>query len=107
MKQIFLYLFLVHFVQHVIVKFLEKIIKIQKKKNNSNNSSNKDDSSELLLNNFSNNNLIEVLQIRILIKKDSKTTLPFILINWLLKDLEFVDFLDKIETLVSEHIGLV
>jgi hypothetical protein len=81
--------------------------KNSKKKNNSNNSSNKDDSSELLLNNFSNNNLIEVLQIRILIKKDSKTTLPFILINWPLKDLEFVDFLDKIETLVSEHIGLV
>jgi len=45
------------------------------------------------------------LQLRVSIK-NGKETLPSILINWPFDDMEYIDFLTKVEQLVSEHIGL-
>ena len=46
------------------------------------------------------------MQLRVLIK-NGKETLPSIFVNWSLDDMEYVDFLIKVEQIVSEHIGLI
>jgi hypothetical protein len=46
------------------------------------------------------------LQLRISIK-NGKETLPSILVNWTLNNMEYIDFLTKVELLVSEHVGLI
>ncbi|RGB24665.1 hypothetical protein C1646_772760 [Rhizophagus diaphanus] len=50
--------------------------------------------------------LTKELQFRISIK-NGKETLPSILVNFLLNNMEYINFLIKVEQVVSEHIGLI
>src|SRR2546430_1448305 len=104
MELIWSYPFSVYFAQLVInSKITREINKAEKeiKKEKSLNTKK--------FNNTSTSSIIDLtkkLQFRISIK-NGKEILPFILVNFSLDNMEYNDFLMKVEQVISKHIGLI